>query len=327
MLAKAGNIVRSGMFSRLRNYFRKPAGRAASHPHYLEIIVARTGHPAHAFRINLDSLKRVGAGLGMVALVWFTGTFYVAYSHVANMDAIASADQQAEKIALLKQSNQQLAAEKQHMGQNLFSLQQRVEQLATRVHGIVNQTGNRFPAERQEGHQGGIAIPVNSGNASEIMRAEFSTLNARLGRLLPTLEKTMERETSRPVGAPIGGQMAVSSDYGLRGNPFGRGHEFHNGIDFTVDVGTPILATGPGVVEDAGYEGPNGNRVSINHNFGYRSVFAHLSKISVKPGDKIVRGQLIGYSGNTGRSSGPHLHYTLYYKGRTIDPERYLSAN
>lgn len=327
MLAGLRNHCQSGSFSRLCNYFKKPAGRAASHPHYLEIMVARSGHPAHTFRINLDSVKKIGSGLGALLLVWFVGTFYVAYSHVSNMVAIASADQQAEKIAQLKHSNEQLSEEKQHMGQNLFSLQQRVEQLATRVHGMVNRTDEQFPAERRDGGQGGFAIPLSPGNAGEIMRAEFSTLNDRLGRLLPSLEKTMAREVSRPVGYPIAGVTELSSDYGLRGNPFGRGHEFHNGVDFSVDTGTPTLATGPGVVIEAGYDGPNGNKVSVDHGFGYRSVYGHLSKVEVKPGEKIVRGQLVGYSGSTGRSSGPHLHYTLYYRGKTIDPERYLKVN
>ena len=313
----------------LRNYFRKPQGRAAAHPHYLEIIVARTGHAAHTFRINLDHAKKLAAGLGVAAFVWFAGTFYVAYSHVANMNAIASAEQQAEKIALLKQSNEQLAEEKQQMGKNLFNLQYRVEQLATRVHGIVNQAAERFPAERQaaQANQGGVAIPVTVANADEIMRAEFGTLNARLGNLLPKLENTLSREVARPVGSPVSGSMEISSDYGLRGNPFGRGHEFHNGIDFTVDVGTPILATGPGTVDEAGYEGANGYKIGIDHGYGYRSVYAHLSKLQVKTGTPVTRGQIIALSGNTGRSSGPHLHYTLYYRGRTIDPELYLKPH
>lgn len=331
MLAGMRNVCQSGSFSRLCNFFKKPIGRAASHPHYLEIMVARTGHPAHTFRVNLDNLKQVGAGLGVLVLVWFVGTFYVAYSHVSNMAAIASADQQAEKIALLKQNNEQLAEEKQHMGQNLFSLQQRVEQLATRVHGMVNNAGQHFPVERQDnnprGGQGGIAIPVNAANAGLIIRSEFSVLDERLNRLLPQLETAMAREAARPLGFPIPDQAEIGSDYGMRGNPFGRGREFHNGIDFTADVGTPVQATAPGTVDDAGYDSANGNRVSIDHGFGYRSVYGHLSKISVAPGEQIKRGQRIGLSGNTGRSSGPHLHYTLYYRGQTIDPERYLKVN
>lgn len=315
------------MLRGLREYFRKPQGRAARHPRYLEIVVACTGHGARTFRINLDNLKKAGMVLGSATLLWFAGTFYVAYSHVANMEAIASADAQAEKIALLESSNQKLAEEKQNMGRYLFSLRDRVEQLAVHMHGLVNRTESQFPAERADQPRGGMAIPLSADNASEIMRSEFSLLDERLGSLLPELETTLAREISRPVGAPIAVVQDVSSRYGLRANPFGRGHEFHNGIDFIVDRGTPVLATAPGRVEAAGYDGPNGNRVVIDHGFGYRSVYGHLSRESVKAGDQVQRGQVIGLSGNTGRSSGPHLHYTLYYRGQTLDPAHYLKAN
>lgn len=315
------------MLRRLREYFRTPDGRAGRHPHYLEIMVARTGHPAHTFRINLDTLKKAGMGLGAVFVAWFAGTFYVAYSHLSNMEAIASASAQAEKIALLESSNEKLAEEKQNMGQHLFSLRERVEQLAVRMHGLVNRTGSDFPVEQASKPQGGVAIPVNSENAAQIMRSEFALLDDRLNSLLPELETTMAREISRPVGTPIPGQQDISSRYGLRVNPFGSGHEFHNGIDFIVDRGTPIQATAPGRVEAAGHDGANGIRVAIDHGFGYRSVYSHLSKLSVKAGDPVQRGQIVGLSGNTGRSSGPHLHYTLYYRGQTVDPARYVRTN
>jgi hypothetical protein len=224
------------MPARLRDYFRKPSGRAGRHPHYLEIVVARTGRPAHTFRINLDTLKRVGQGLGVLFLAWFGGTFYVAYSHISNMEAIARADQQAEKIALLESSNEKLAEEKQNMGQYVFSLRERVENLAASVHGMVNRAEAEYPMEASR-PKGGAAIPLTAANASQIMRSELSSLDDRLDSLLPKLESSLMREISRPVGIPIAGMMDISSRYGLRSNPFGKGHEFHNGIDFIVDPG------------------------------------------------------------------------------------------
>ncbi len=310
----------------LRDYLRKPEGRAARHPHYLEIMVARTGQPARTFRINLDTLKKAGQALGVVFLVWFGGTFYVAYLHVSSMEAIARAEQQAAKIAQLESSNIRLAEEKQSMGQYVFNLNARVEELAVRVHGMVNRAQAEFPVEANR-PQGGVAIPVSSANADEMMRKEFSLFDENIDNLLPELETTLAREFARPVGSPIAGGIDISSRYGVRSNPFGNGHEFHNGIDFIVDRGTPVLATGPGRVEAAGYDGPNGNRAVIDHGFGYRSVYAHLSKVHVKAGDPVERGQVVGLSGNTGRSSGPHLHYTLYYRGQTINPARYVKAN
>jgi murein DD-endopeptidase MepM/ murein hydrolase activator NlpD len=210
------------------------------------------------------------------------------------------------------------------MGQSLLSLRDRVERLAARVHGMVERAETDFPVERAGRPQGGVANPLDAAHADELIKLEVSSLEEQMDQLLPALERSLARELARPVGTPGAGDLDISSRYGVRGNPFGRGHEFHNGVDFVIDIGTPILATGPGVVEAAGYEGPNGNRVAINHGFGYRSVYAHLSKVQVKPGDRVKRGQVVGLSGNTGRSSGPHLHYTLYYRGDTINPDRYL---
>lgn len=315
------------MLHRLREYLSKPSGRAARHPHYLEIMVARTGHPAHTFRINLDSLKKAGMTLGVLVMAWFVGTFYVAYSHVSNMEAIASANAQADRIAQLESSNEKLAEEKENMGNYVLTLRQRVEQLALRMHGLVNRAESDFPVEKSDRPQGGMAIPVVAAHDALIGNSEFALLDDRLNSLLPELETTMTRELSRPVGRPVAGDLDISSRYGLRGNPFGRGHEFHNGIDFVVDRGTPVHATGPGQVKDAGYGGPSGKRVIIDHGYGYRSGYAHLSKVLVKPGEQVQRGQVIGLSGNTGRSSGPHLHYTLSYRGETVDPEHYVRAN
>lgn len=312
---------------RLRDYFRKPDGRAGRHPHYLEIVVARTGHPAHTLRINLDSLKKAGMGLGAAALLWFVGTFYVAYVHVADREAIASANRLAEKVARLESSNEQLAEEKLSMGQHLFSLRERVEQLAVRMHGVVNRSESEFPVERSSKAQGGLAIPLDVANAGDIVRGEFFRLDERMGSLLPELEGTLAREMSRPVGLPIAGKPDISSRFGLRANPFGNGHELHNGVDFVVGEGTPVLATAPGRVEEAGHHGPNGNRVIIDHGFGYRTGYAHLSSIVVTAGELVRKGQTIGLSGNTGRSSGPHLHYTLHYGGQVLNPDRYLKVD
>jgi len=92
-------------------------------------------------------------------------------------------------------------------------------------------------------------------------------------------------------------------------------------MDFTAPVGTPIHATGNGVVEKVDFEGRGlGNNLTINHGYGYESVYGHMSKIVVKQGQKIMRGDLIGYVGNTGASTGPHLHYEVRKGGTPLNP-------
>lgn len=305
--------------------FRKPDGRAARHPRTLEIVFALSGHSSRTLRINLESLRRAAIVAGLAVFGWFSATFYVAYSHISNMEAIAHADAQAEKIAALKASNSRLAEDRQAMGQHMISLQHRVEQLAAKVHGLVSGARERFPVEQgQRASMGGPAIPVTEANASSLMQGELSLLDERLASLLPQLESTLEREVARPAGMPVDGGFQVSSNFGLRNNPFGKGHEFHSGMDFPGDTGSPVKATAPGKVDEAGHGGAIGNFVAIEHGYGYRSVYGHLSRVLARPGETVSKGQVVGLLGNTGRSSGPHLHYALQYRGRTINPAPYV---
>jgi murein DD-endopeptidase MepM/ murein hydrolase activator NlpD len=305
--------------------FRRPDGRAARHPRTLEIVFALSGHPSRTLRVNLETLKKAMMAAGFAIFAWFSVTFYIAYSHVANMEAIARTGAQSERIAALKASNAKLAEEREKMGQHLVNLQQRVEQLAEKVHGVVQHTRDRYPVERdQRASMGGPAIPVDENNASALMQDEIAQMDERLASLLPRLESTLERETARPLGVPLEGPVQISSGFGIRANPFGRGRELHAGMDFPGDSGTPVMATAPGKVDHAGQGGALGNYVAIDHGYGYRSLYGHLSRILVKSGDTIDKGQIVGLLGSTGRSSGPHLHYALQYHGRTINPAPYV---
>jgi murein DD-endopeptidase MepM/ murein hydrolase activator NlpD len=307
------------------NLFKKPEGRAARHPRTLQIVVALSGHPARSLSLNLDTLKKAAMALGLAAFSWFAVTFYIAYSHVSNMAAIAQSDAQAERIATLQENNARLDEERQRMGERLINLQGRVEGLAAKMHGLVHASKSRFPVEQDARvPMGGPAMPITEANAERMMQEGLAAVDERFSSLLPALESTLEREAVRPVGVPVTGVAEVSSNFGLRANPFGRGHEFHAGMDFPGDTGTPVVATAPGKVDQAGRGGALGNHIAIDHGYGYRSIYGHLSKVMVKSGDAISKGQVIGLVGNTGRSSGPHLHYALQYQGRTINPAPYV---
>ena len=122
-------------------------------------------------------------------------------------------------------------------------------------------------------------------------------------------------------------RISIRSGFGWRRDPFTKGYRFHQGLDLAGRIGTPIYATADGLVLDpyanssmSGY----GKVVVINHGFGYQTLYGHLSKILVKPGDKVKRGQIIVHMGSTGRSKGPHLHYEIHYKGTPVNPINYL---
>ena len=106
-------------------------------------------------------------------------------------------------------------------------------------------------------------------------------------------------------------------------DPIYKTAKFHAGMDFSANIGTPVYATGDGTVVKAGWETGYGNLIQVDHGFGYVTWYAHLSKYKVRPGQKVVRGEVIGEVGNTGKSTGPHLHYEVHVKGKVQNPVNY----
>ena len=118
-----------------------------------------------------------------------------------------------------------------------------------------------------------------------------------------------------------------SSSYGWRIDPFNGHKAFHEGLDFTANTGTPIRAAADGIVTLAEVSGGYGNLLKIDHGAGLETRYGHTSKILVKVGERVVKGQEIALVGNTGRSTGPHLHYEIRLNGNALDPRQYLQKN
>lgn len=121
---------------------------------------------------------------------------------------------------------------------------------------------------------------------------------------------------------PVSG--SVSSWFGYRRSPFGRKTEFHGGLDISAGYGTPVVATAAGTVTLAGWSAGYGKTVEINHGYGYRTLYGHNSRLAVRSGQRVERGDVIAFVGSTGRSTGPHLHYEVYENGRQINPRYFL---
>lgn len=115
----------------------------------------------------------------------------------------------------------------------------------------------------------------------------------------------------------------ISAGFGWRIHPIYKTRKFHEGMDFTGTIGTPIYATGDGEIITAENERGYGKKIVIDHGYGYRTVYAHLSAYNVKKRQKVKRGEVIGFLGNTGKSTGPHLHYEVRKNNRTLDPVNY----
>lgn len=117
----------------------------------------------------------------------------------------------------------------------------------------------------------------------------------------------------------------IASGFGYRIDPVYKVSKFHAGLDFAAPVGTPIYATADGIVKEASFnEGGYGNHVVINHGFGYQTLYGHMYKIKAHVGQSVKRGEVIGYVGSTGKSTGPHCHYEVHKNGPPVDPIYYF---
>ncbi|MDR1517697.1 MAG: peptidoglycan DD-metalloendopeptidase family protein [Dysgonamonadaceae bacterium] len=129
-----------------------------------------------------------------------------------------------------------------------------------------------------------------------------------------------------PLGTPCNGRM--TSTFGVRSNPMGGdNNEFHSGIDWAGRIGSKISSTASGTVKYAGYQGNYGLCVIIKHDFGYETLYGHLSELKVREGQQVKTGEVIGLLGNTGRSNGPHVHYEIIHNGRKINPVNFIKMN
>ena len=170
------------------------------------------------------------------------------------------------------------------------------------------------------------------------VNTRLSNLDKRLAKELFTLNKlVLKSELQRdmllhiPAIQPIDNKdlKRTASGWGWRVHPIYNIKKFHYGLDFTAPIGTPIYATGDGIIEysilstdklSRGY----GNLIIIDHGYGYKTLYAHLSRFNIKKGDKIERGKIIGYVGSSGLSTGPHLHYEVIKDGKKVNPINYL---
>lgn len=150
---------------------------------------------------------------------------------------------------------------------------------------------------------------------------------------LQILSKNKERlSTAIPALWPIDRALLRNGidPFGWRVHPIYHTRKFHKGVDLPGNVGDPVYATGDATVESTDERNSNrgyGRQILLNHEFGYKTRYAHLNKVLVKPGDKIVRGQLIGELGRSGGVTGPHLHYEVIYQGEVVNPINYFNKN
>jgi murein DD-endopeptidase MepM/ murein hydrolase activator NlpD len=164
----------------------------------------------------------------------------------------------------------------------------------------------------------GPALPQQLAFLASTVSESGQSLRA-LGRFV---ERTRSAFLAMPFRWPVRGPL--NSRFGQRPSPWTGQLEFHRGLDISAGRGTPVYAPATGTVHAAGHGGEYGTIVILDHGNEMRSLYGHLQETRVKPGERVARGQLIALTGNTGRTSGPHLHYEIQVNGRAVDPRQYL---
>jgi murein DD-endopeptidase MepM/ murein hydrolase activator NlpD len=168
-----------------------------------------------------------------------------------------------------------------------------------------------------------VGIKVKFDEESEYSGGPFIAPDEKYGEhLLSLTDQYLDVLKSLPLGRPVPGE--ISSRFGSRIDPLIKEGAFHPGLDFRGRAGDKIKATADAVVKKVCYDEDYGRHVILSHGNGFETLYAHMQKILVKEGEKVKRGQAIGLVGNTGRSTGPHLHYGVLHRGKYVDPLKYI---
>ncbi len=279
---------------------------------------------AKALKLHVSkSAFAVLAGILGFILVWF---FFSIYQYIALQSQILELKRLRREVGEHRFVRERF----QKLERELLSLKD-LDQKLRRVAGLRSGGSTLAIGGIEEG-EGGAQLNVVASPEGDLvsrMKRDLEELQREVAlreRSLRELKKFFEEKqsllASTPIIWPVKGWL--TSGFGDRISPFTGRREMHEGVDIAVPVGTPVLAPAAGVVAYAGFLSGHGNAILLEHGHGFSTFYGHNSKLMVKAGHRVKRGQLIAYSGSTGLSTGPHLHYGVRLNGRWVDPRDYI---
>ncbi len=230
---------------------------------------------------------------------------------------------ESQRIALLEQENALLKAKIQLYSSTVDSIYAKLDSLGIKHDPKRNSSLFRGGATSQIAH-----------SQDPKLRHEMETLEGNLVNILRMISPTHSgdlavddvlQETIGDIPSIYPTFGRISDIWGTRIHPITNNLEFHYGIDIANEIGTPIYATAAGIVQSVDFDNGYGKRVIVDHGNGYRTMYAHLYNSRVKEGETVSKGQIIAMMGNSGFSTGPHLHYEVSFRGAKMNPARYLN--
>lgn len=284
------------------------------------MIVPDSNHEVKSFKISIPFIKSITITAftlffsAAVALIYFGGMNAYLYTAIKQRDEkiaelTSIKNNQDKKIALLNE-NAKMVNDKI---KSLNDLEEKIRRLV----GLSSSNASRGGFSRDE-----RSISYDNETTSRLT-SEINQKTEDYKNLLIKVTDRLDYLNSIPSAYPVNG--SITSPFGNRTSPYGSYTEFHPGIDIAVDYGTPVKAAGKGVVTYAGWLSGYGKAVIIDHGYGIESVYGHNSKILVELGQAVNRGDIIAKSGDTGRSTGPHVHFEVRVNGNPVNPMNYLA--
>lgn len=228
------------------------------------------------------------------------------------------------QVAHLRHENNELRHVNQSFEQNIRQLQGQLAAYEERTRKLAIVAGIEELDNGSDAGIGGSALPVSGGDVADVGRMEqrLQGLSHDLDRVAGNLASRYRWLSAMPTVTPTGGLF--TSGFGVRRDPVNGRAAFHAGLDIAAPPGRAVHATADGVVVLAGPHGDLGNAVMVSHGFGLTTRYGHLSRTAVQAGQRVHRGDVLGYVGNTGHSTGYHLHYEVVKDGQAVNPLGYI---
>ena len=279
-----------------------------------------------------DILKRIS--LAVVSAIMFMVLGYVVFTQFFDSPKEKELRRELEFVKLNEQLHNKKVEQLQQIVEDIQVRDNNIYRLYFEVSPISNEQRkagfgglNRYKS--LEGFDNSEMI-IDVTRNMDILSKQLYVQSKSLDEIVKLAENKEKLLAAIPAIQPVKNQdlTRMASGYGWRTDPFTKTNKKHMGMDFTAPKGTPVYASGDGIIgradqNAAGY----GKHITINHGFGYQSLYAHLSNYNVKPRQRVKRGDLIGFVGNTGRSEAPHLHYEIIKNGEKINPINFYYGN
>ena len=296
---------------------------------YTLMLVPHDGRSISKKDLHTKQMKKAVTWFGAVAL----GTAGVI---VLLSSMLYVRNKEANELAAYRAIKAQQEQKLQELAKNTEAVQ---KQLAV-LHKIENQvreqmkkSGMELPGKSELAEKNGGKGGPSKTKVSDlvVLQEQNALLQKNLqasthdwDNLLASIKAENYRNEVTPNLWPLDGGY-VSSDFGSRANPFdGYSSDYHPGIDIAENYGAPVYASASGYVQRAGWYGGYGKYIKISHDYGYATAYGHLSSIEISAGDYVSKGQIIGYVGSTGYSTGPHLHFEVLLYGEQVNPRRLM---